>query len=78
MDIDDASFGEQAEHYIYKAAEDIIDSGGKITQNEVGRMVVTGAAASAVVGLTAAGMAAGIFAGLGLGAFRHIRSKLLD
>lgn len=77
-DINDAGFGDQAEYYIYQAAEEIIDSGGKITQNEVGRIVVTGAAASAVVGLTAVGIAAGIFAGVGLGAYRHIRSKILD
>lgn len=76
--IDDAEFNEQAEFYIYQAAEDIIEQGGRITQNNIGRMVVTGAAASAIIGITAATITAGIVAGAGLGAFRHLRDKLSD
>lgn len=77
-DIHNAELTDQAEYYIYQAAEELIETGGKITQNQVGRIIVTGAAATALLGLTVAGVATGAIAGVGVGAFRHIRKKMND
>lgn len=76
--MNDADITDQAEYYIYQAAEELIETGGKITQNDIGRVIVTGAAATALVGLTVAGVAAGAVAGVGVGAFRHFRKRMND
>lgn len=73
--IDEADFNEQAEYYIHQAAEDIIATGGNVTQNNVGRMIITGAAAGALAGITIAQIAAGMIAGVGKGAYQHFRGN---
>ncbi len=69
--IEEADFTDQAEHYINKAAEEMIDSGDMITGSDVGKLIITGAATTAIVGISFIGLAAGLAAGIGTGAYRH-------
>lgn len=72
--IEDADFTDQAEHYINKAAEDLIDSSDAITGSDVGKLIISGAASTAIAGISFIGIAAGIAAGIGVGTYRHFNN----
>ncbi len=69
--IEDADFTDQAEHYINKAAEELIDDDNMITGSDVGALIITGAATTAIVGISFIGLTAGLAVGIGVGAYRH-------
>ena len=72
--VDEADFIDQAEHYINKAAEVIMDSDDRIIGSDVGKLIVTGAATTAIIGISFLGIAFGLAAGIGTGAYRHFNN----